>query len=72
MNQAIKLKCPYCTKEFTTTIRNKIWCNRECAEKYTQIKKQIDLNKHKQELIVEPAFEYDYELDKFYIKALKK
>ena len=71
MSQPIKLKCPYCIKEFTTTRRDKIWCDRQCAKKYAQIKTQIDLNKHKQELILEPAFGYDYELNKFYVNALK-
>jgi len=71
MNTPIKLNCPYCTKEFTTTIRNKIWCNLQCAKQYAQIKTQIDLNKKHQKLILDNAFVYDYELNKFYVKALK-
>ena len=71
MNNPIKLKCPYCIKEFTTTRRDKIWCDRQCAKKYAQIKTQIDLNKQHQKLILDDAFEYDYELDKFYVKAFR-
>ena len=71
MNNPIKLKCPYCIKEFTTTRRDKIWCDRQCAKKYAQIKTQIDLNKQHQKLILDDAFLYDYELDKFYVKAFQ-
>ena len=70
MNQEMKLNCPMCKREFTTTIRDKIWCNTGCSNRFREVKKSIDDNKRKQESIKNLAFHYDFELDKFFIKSL--
>jgi hypothetical protein len=70
MNQEIKLNCPMCEQEFTTPRRDKIWCNVGCSNRFIEVKKNIDANKRKHELIKNTDYHYNFKLNKFFIKSL--
>ena len=71
MNKEMKLNCPMCEKEFTTTRRDKIWCDVKCSRRFLNIKKSKDSNRQKHKRIENDALHYDLELDKFYIKSMR-
>ena len=69
MNKQIKLNCPMCDKEFITSRRDKIWCDKKCSDKFRNVKKLIEINKSKQKRIDNDAFYYDFDLNKFFLKS---
>jgi ribosomal protein L37AE/L43A len=70
MNKKMKLNCPMCKEEFTTTRRDKIWCNVKCSNRFREVKKSIEANYSKHEFFKNKAFHYEFDLNKFFIKSL--
>ena len=70
MSEELKLNCPMCNKEFITTRRDKIWCDKGCSNRFREVKKSIENNYRKNELIKNNAYHYDLDKDKFSIKSL--
>ena len=69
-NYPIKLKCPMCNVEFITNRTDKIWCNKSCSVKYLNIAKDIKINKSYQKRMMNDAYSYNFETDKFSIASL--
>ena len=70
MNKEIKLQCPLCRAKFTTTRRNKVWCSSICRDGFANAKQGLDENKRKQEMFLNPNYDYILERDVFKIKLL--
>ena len=70
MKKQLKLTCPMCKTKFVTNHPNKIWCNKACGNKYSEVKQNIKINKSRQDTFIDSRFTYDFDSDKFYITSL--
>ena len=64
-NKLLKLNCPMCLIEFTTSRRDKIWCDKSCAKKLRDIKDRIEDNYSRHERMNNKFCVYNLELNKF-------
>lgn len=68
----LKLICPVCENDFSTSVRNKIYCDNLCRGINSEIRKRIDVNIRKQEMFKSSSLKYDYASDKFAHKGTLK
>lgn len=59
-----------CNKEFTTRRRDKIWCNKTCSKRYSEVKNRIEVNKRLHLKIEDNRYIYDIESNKWFITSL--
>ena len=65
----LKLKCPMCNTEFTSSNRNKVRCTKRCTDKYREITLKTKINKELNLRCENKFYRYDLNLNKWYINT---